>query len=76
MLPNRSVVQNLNTSIDEDLIKESVNGLRERVKHIESFSGPSLRTKKLRDEIMRLEKKLSCNQEQTSPIIDIHLDTV
>jgi len=75
MLLNRGLVQNLNTGIDEDIIKESIVRLRERVKHIESFCGPSLRTKKLRDEILRLENKLSCSQEQTSLFIDIYLET-
>ena len=48
--------------------------MSERVKHIESICGPSLRTKKLRDEIVRLENKLSCDQEQTSPFVDIYLE--
>ena len=75
MLLNRGLVQNPNTGVDEGLVKESINRLRERVKHIESFCGPSLRTRKLRDEIMRLEVKLSCSQKQRDPFVDIHPGT-
>lgn len=75
MSVNRGLLRNPETGADKDVVRESVDRLRERVEHIESFSGPSLRTRKLRNEIARLEARLSGSQEPAGQSIDIYLET-
>ena len=73
MLLNDHQADNLDTFIDEDPTVEEITRLRHRAEHIESVCGPSLRTKKLRDEIAKLENELSRGQVQSSQSIDIFL---
>ena len=61
---NSHLIRNLNTCINEDQISNSLNRLSSQVKQIESVSGPSLRTIKLRNEIEKLEDKLAFCREQ------------
>ena len=63
---NSRLIQSLDTSLDEDQILSSINRLTVQKKQIESVSGASLRTIKLRNEIEKLEEKLTYCREQTS----------
>ena len=61
MLTNSLLIANLNADTNEDRISSSIKELRNEINKIESFSGPSIRTYSMRDEIAKLEEELdSC----------------
>jgi hypothetical protein len=66
LINNSRLLKNLNTFINEDHIFSSISQLRNEVYKIESVSGRSLRTIKLRDEIARLEDQLSYSKNQAN----------
>ena len=66
LINNSRLLKNLNTFINEDHIFSSISQLRNEVYKIESVSGRSLRTIKLRDEITRLEDQLSYSKNQAN----------
>ena len=59
LVNNSRLLRNLNTCIDEDRLMHTISQLSSQVDKIESVSGPSRRTIKLRNEIARLEDQLS-----------------
>lgn len=61
---NSRLLKNLNTSVDEDHIFSTISHLRKEVFKIESVSGRSLRTIKLRNEIAKLEDQISYSRSQ------------
>lgn len=61
---NSRLVQNLNTYFNEDRISDSITQLKLRIHQIESVTGPSKRTSKMRAEISKLELELSYCREQ------------
>lgn len=63
---NSHLIQSLNTCLNEDHISNSISQLSGQVKQIESVSGPSLRTIKLRNKIENLEDKLAYCIEQSN----------
>ncbi len=66
LVDNCRLLRNLNTYIDEDRLMSSITQLRNEVYKIESVSGRSRRTIKLRNEITRLEDQLSYSKNQVS----------
>jgi hypothetical protein len=64
LVDNCRLLRNLNTYIDEDRLMRSISQLSNEVNKIESVSGRSLRTIKLRNEIARLEDQLSYSKNQ------------
>ena len=66
LVDNCRLLRNLNTYIDEDRLMHSISQLSNEVDKIESVSGPSLRTIKLRNEIARLEDQLSYSKHQAN----------
>jgi len=66
LVDNCRLLRNLNTYIDEDRLMRSISQLSNQVDKIESVSGPSLRTIKLRNEIARLEDQLSYSKNQSN----------
>ena len=66
LVNNSRLLKNLNTSVNEDHIFSSISQIREEVYKIESISGRSLRTIKLRNEIARLEDQLSYSKKQSN----------
>jgi hypothetical protein len=66
LVDNCRLLRNLNTYIDEDRLMRSISQLNNQVDKIESVSGPSLRTIKLRNEIARLEDQLSYSKNQSN----------
>jgi len=66
LVNNSRLLKNLNTYINEDHIFSSISQLRNEVFKIESVSGRSLRTIKLRNEIARLEDQLSYSKNQAN----------
>ena len=60
------LLQNLNTSVNESHIFSTISHLRKMVFKIESVSGRSLHTIKMRNEIAKLEDLLSYSKHQTS----------
>jgi hypothetical protein len=66
LVDNCRLLRNLNTCIDEDRLMHSISQLSNQVDKIESVSGPSLRTIKLRNEIARLEDQLSYSKNQSN----------
>jgi len=56
---NSRLLQNLHIYINEDRVFGSISRLTKEVEKIELFSGPSLHTIKMRNEIARLEDKLA-----------------
>ena len=65
LVNNSRLLKNLNISVNEDHIFSTISQLREEVFKIESFSGRSLRTIKLRNEIANLEDQLSYSKNQS-----------
>ena len=63
---NSRLIQSLNNHLDEDQISKSIDQLSSQVKKIESVSGPSLRTLKLRSEIKKLENNLAYCKDKIS----------
>lgn len=66
LVNNSRLLENLDTSVNEDEIFSSISQLRKQVYKIESVSGRSLRTIKLRNEIARLEDQLSYSKKQSN----------
>ena len=66
LVNNSRLLKNLNTSVNEDHISNSISQLRNEVFKIESVSGRSLRTIKLRNEITKLEDQLSYSRNQAN----------
>ena len=60
------LLENLNTSVDEKHISSTISQLRNEVFKIESFSGRSLHTIKLRNKIEMLEDLLSYSENQSN----------
>ena len=63
---NSRLLRNLNASINENHISGTICQLRKEVYKIESVSGRSLRTIKLRNEIATLEEQLSYSKIQSN----------
>jgi hypothetical protein len=63
---NSRLLQNLHSHINEDHVFSSISRLTQEVEKIESFSGPSLRTIKMRNEIAMLEDKMTYCRNQAS----------
>lgn len=61
---------NLNTSLDEDQILESLSRLRLEIFRIETTTGPSRRTVCIREEIQRLEMQLALCKDQVKAQTD------
>lgn len=64
LVDNCRLLRNLNTYIDEDRLIRSISQLRNEVYKIESVSGRSRRTNKMRNEIAWLEDQLSYSKDQ------------
>ncbi len=64
LVDNCRLLRNLNTYIDEDRLMRSISQLHNEVYKIESVSGRSRRTNKLRNEIAKLEDQLSYSKNQ------------
>ena len=63
---NSRLLQKLNAHINEDQVFSSISQLTKEVDKIETFSGRSLRTIKMRNEIAMLEAKLAYCNDQAS----------
>ena len=63
---NSRLLQKLNTNINEDEVFSSIFQLTKEVEKIEIFSGHSLRTIKMRNEIAMLEAKLAYTENQAN----------
>jgi hypothetical protein len=63
---NCRLLRNLNTYIDEDRLMRSISQLSSELDRIESVSGRSLRTNKMRNEIAMLEDQLSYSKNQAN----------
>ena len=66
LVDNCRLLRNLNTYIDEDRLMRSISQLNNEVDKIESVSGRSLRTNKMRNEIAKLEDQLSYSKNQSN----------
>ena len=66
LVDNCQLLRNLNTYIDEDRLMRSISQLRNEVFKIESVSGRSCRTNKMRNEIVKLEDQLSYSKNQSN----------
>ena len=66
LVDNCRLLRNLNTYIDEDRLMHSISQLSNEVGQIESVSGRSLRTNKMRNEIAKLEDQLSYSKNQAN----------
>jgi len=66
LVDNCQLLRNLNTYIDEDRLMRSISQLRNEVFKIESVSGRSCRTNKMRNEIAKLEDQLSYSKNQAN----------
>jgi len=64
---NSRLLQKLNAHINEDRVFSSISQLTKEVEKIETFSGRSLHTIKMRNEIAMLEAKLAYSKNQASP---------
>jgi len=63
---NSRLLQKLNVHINEDQVFSSISQLTKEVEKIETFSGRSLHTIKMRNEIAMLEAKLAYCNDQAS----------
>ena len=63
---NSRLLQNLNAHINEDQVVISISRLTKEVEKIETFSGRSLHTIEMRNEIAMLEDKLAYSNDQAS----------
>ena len=63
---NSRLLQKLNAHINEDQVSSSISRLTKEVEKIETFSGRSLHTIKMRNEIAMLEAKLAYCNDQTN----------
>ena len=66
LVDNCRLLRNLNTYIDQDRLMRSISQLRNEVLKIESVSGRSRRTNKMRNEIEKLEDQLSYSKNQAN----------
>ena len=66
LVDNCRLLRNLNTYIDEEGILRSISQLSNEVDKIESASGRSQRTIKMRNEIGKLEDQLSYSKNQSN----------
>jgi hypothetical protein len=66
LVENCRLLRNLNTYIDEDRLMRSISQLSNEIDKIESASGRSLRTNKMRNEIAKLEDQLSYSKNQAN----------
>ena len=66
LVDNCKLLRNLNTYIDEDRLKRSISELRKEVYKVESVSGRSRRTIKLRNEIAMLEDQIAYSKNQAN----------
>ncbi len=66
LVNNSRLLKNLNTSINEDQLSSSISQLSNEVNKIESASGRSLRTIKMRNEIAMLEDQISYSKNQAN----------
>ena len=66
LVENCRLLRNLNTYIGEDRLMLSISQLSNEVDKIESVSGRSLRTNKMRNEIAKLEDQLSYSKNQAN----------
>ncbi len=66
LVNNSRLLNNLNTYINEDHLLSSIKRLSNEANKIESVSGRSLRTIKIRNEIARLEGQLAYSKNQAS----------
>ena len=60
------LLKNLNTYINEDHLLSTISQLSNEVNKIESVSGRSLHTIKMRNEIAKLEDQLSYSKNQAN----------
>ncbi len=64
LVNNSRLLGNLNTSINEDQLSSSISQLSNEVNKIESASGRSLRTIKMRNEIAMLKDQIRYSKNQ------------
>ena len=64
-------LSNLDTSLDEDQILESLSRLRLEIFRIETTTGPSRRTVCIREEIQRLEMQLALRKDRAKAQMDV-----
>ena len=60
------LLQELNTSINEDQASSSISRMTKEVEKIEAFSGRSLHTINMRNEIAKLVDQLSYSKDQAN----------
>ena len=65
LINNSILLKNLKTTVNETHISGTISQLRKEVFKIESVSGRSIRTIKLRNEIAKLEDQLSYSKDQS-----------
>ena len=66
LVENCSLLRHLDTHIDVDRVTRSIVQLRNELDKIESVSGRSLRTNKMRIEVQKLENQLSYGKNQSN----------
>ena len=66
LINNSRLLKNLNTYINEDHLLSTIYQLSNEVNKIESVSGRSLHTIKMRSEIAKLEDQLSYTRNKTN----------
>ncbi len=64
LVNSSKLLKNLNTYINEDHLLSTISQLNNEVNKIESVSGRSLHTIKMRNEIAKLEDQLSYSKNQ------------
>jgi hypothetical protein len=66
LVENCRLLGNLDTHIDEDPLMRSISQLRNELDKIESVSGRSQRTNKMRIEVQKMEDQLSYCKNQSN----------
>ena len=66
LVTNSLLLANLNTYISEDEISASISELRIEFDRINSVSGPSVRTLRIDNEIIKLEEQLAYSKSQAN----------
>ena len=66
LINNSRLLKNLDTYINEDHLLSTISQLSNEVNKIESVSGRSLHTIKMRSEIAKLEDQLSYTRNKTN----------
>lgn len=64
LVNNSRLLNNLNTDVNEDQLLSSISNLSDEVYKIESVSGRSLRTIKMRNEIAMLQDQICYCKKQ------------